>query len=396
MVSNEIADAGQSDMIIPFGWWHDEHLIKTIETPEKWCFEHTKCVEHIQDEGIPDMFEWDERVACDQEARTIGRIGSTRQEEVRLEGLPKPYWQYKELFENEKAEMLAPRRTFDDAIDLNDGATPLWGPIYPMSAYQLGKLNKYLHKMLAQGKIVHSKSPAGTPILFVTKPDRKLRICVDYRQLNKLTILNKFPLLLMTELGERVACATIFTKLDLKDGCHLIRIKKGDEWQTAFRTQYGHYEYIVMPFGLVNAPPTFQALINTMLREFLDHGVVVYLDDILIYSKTMEEHEALVKQVLARLERHHLAVSLKKSLFHGDTVEFLGYMVGRTSVTMSEKNIESILNWKAPWLVKDVQIFIGFANFYRRFIENLSKVCKPITDTLKTKGGKNLWVWAEE
>jgi len=128
----------------------------------------------------------------------------------------------------------------------------------------------------------------------------------------------------MTELRERVAGATIFTKPNLKDGYHLTRIKKGDEWKTGFRSRYGHYEYKGMPFGLVNAPATSQAMMNTILPEFLDHGVVVCLDDILIYSMTMEEHEVLVKQVLARLERHDLPVSLKKSVFHVDTVEFLG------------------------------------------------------------------------
>ena len=163
---------------------------------------------------------------------------------------------------------------------------------------------------------------------------------MDYRQLNKLAILNKHHLPLTTELRERVAGARIFTKLDLKDGYHLRRIKKGDEWKTAFRTRYGHYEYKVMPFGLVNAPATFQAMMNTILREFLDHGVVVYLDDILISSKTIEEHEALVKQVLARLERHDLAISLTKSVFHVDTVGFLGYIVGKAGVSMSEKRLK--------------------------------------------------------
>ena len=128
----------------------------------------------------------------------------------------------------------------------------------------------------------------------------------------------------MTELRERVAGATVFTKLDLKDGYHLIRIRKGDEWKTAFRTRYGHYEYKVMPFGLVNAPATFQAMMNTILREFLDPEVVVYLDDILIYSKSLEEHKALINQVLARIERHDLAISLRKSVLHVDTVELLG------------------------------------------------------------------------
>ena len=236
MVSCEIADAGKYDMIIPFGWWHQEHPIKNVETPSQWRFKHANCMNHVEDEGIADMSEWDETVAFDENATMIGRIRATKEKEVELYGLPKEYWQYKELFTDEKADMLAPRRTFDHAIDLKEGATPPWGPIYPMSAYQLEEPKKYLCKMLAEGKIVHSKYPAGAPILFVPYPDGRLRLCVDYRQLNILTILNKYPLPLMTELRERVAGATLFSKLDLKDRYHLIRIRKGDEWKTAFRT----------------------------------------------------------------------------------------------------------------------------------------------------------------
>ena len=173
---------------------------------------------HVEDERIADTFEWDERVAIDENATMIGRIGATKEKEVELDGLPQQYWQYKDYFTDKKAEMLAPRRTFDHAINLKEGATPPWGPIYPMSAYQLEELNKYLCKMLVEGIIVHSKSPAGAPIPFVPKPDGRLRLCVDYQQLNKLTILNKYPLPLLTELRERVAGATVFTKLDLKDG----------------------------------------------------------------------------------------------------------------------------------------------------------------------------------
>ena len=295
MVSCEIADGRKYDMIIHFGRWHQEHPIKNIENPSKWRFEHANCMNHGEDEGIADMFEWDETVAFDKNATMIGRIRATKKKEVELDGLPREYWQYKDLFKDEKAEMLSPRRTFDHAIDLKEGATPTWGPIYPMSAFQLEELNKYMCKILAEGKIVHSKSRAGAPIIFVPKPDGRLRLCVDYRELNKLTILNKYPLPLMTELWQRVAGATVFTKVDLKDGYHLIRIRKGDEWKTAFLTHNGHYEYKVTPFGLVNAPATFQAMMNTILREFLDHGVVVYLDDILIYSKSLEDHTALIK-----------------------------------------------------------------------------------------------------
>ena len=211
MVSCKIADAGKYDMIIPFGWWHQEHPIKNIETPSQWRFELANCMNQVEDEEIADMFEWDETVAFDENATMVGRRVATEEKEVELDGPPKEYWQYKDLFMNEKAEMLAPRRTLDHAIDLKEGATPPCGPIYPMSAYQLEELHKYLCKMLAEGKIFHSKSPAGARILFVPKPDSRLRLCVDYRQLNILIIVNKYPLPLMTELRERVAGATVFT-----------------------------------------------------------------------------------------------------------------------------------------------------------------------------------------
>jgi len=167
-----------------------------------------------------------------------------------------------------------------------------------MSAHQLSELDKYLKKMMAERKIAYSESPYGGPILFVPKPDGSLRLCVDYRNLNKLTILNKYPLPLRDELRDRIAGAKIFPKLDLKDGYHLIRMRNGDEHKTAFLTRYGQYEYKVMPFGLVNAAATFQTMMNKILREFLGHGVVVILDDIVIYSENMDDHIKLVQKVL--------------------------------------------------------------------------------------------------
>ena len=179
---------------------------------------------------------------------------------------------------------------------------------------------------------------------------------------------------MMTELKDRVKDAQIFTKLDLKDGFHLIRIRQGDEWKTAFRTCYGLYEYKVMPFGLVNAPATFQTMMNEILREFLDNGVVVYIDDILIYSKDPENHTTLVRKVSQRLRDFQIAISLKKSVFHVKTVDFLGYVVATDGVTMNEKKVETIKAWKPPTSVREVQIFMGFANFYRRFIKNFSDI----------------------
>jgi len=218
MISCEIANAGRYDLIIPFGWWHDEHPLKNIADPHKWAFEKAKCHAHIEDEAVADMFEWDETVAYYEDAQYVGRIEREEEGGIRWETLPKPYWQYKELFEEKRAKLLAPSRTFDHAINLKEGAEPPWGPIYPMSAHQLNELDKYLKKMMAEGKIADSESPYGAPILFVPKPDGSLRLCVDYRNLNKLTILNKYPLPLIDELRDRVAAAKIFTKLDLKDG----------------------------------------------------------------------------------------------------------------------------------------------------------------------------------
>ena len=180
------------------------------------------------------MFEWDETVAFDEEAQYVGQyVGRAymRKDQscISLEGIPANYHQHKKLILPETAEKLAGRRTFDHAIDLVPGAIPLWGPIYPTSANQLDLLDKYLKKMLQQGKISESKLLAGALISFVPKPDGSMRQCVNYRQLNKLTIANKYPLPLMTELRDRVAGAKTFTRLNLKDGYHLLRIKEGDE-----------------------------------------------------------------------------------------------------------------------------------------------------------------------
>jgi len=198
----------------------------------------------------------------------------------------------------------------------------------------------------------------------------------------------------MHELRDSVAGATVFTKLDLKDGYHLIRMRKGNEHKRAFRTRYGHYEYKVMRFGLVNPPATFQTMINKIRREFLDHGVVIYLDDILIYSENMDNHINRVQKVLDRLEQHDLAVSLQNSVFDQDEVEFLGYIVKTSGFTMSDRIVKRVQNWAHRRSVNEVQTFIGFANFYRCFIKDFSKVCKPITETLK--GNPKDFCWGRE
>jgi len=290
------------------------------------------------------------------------------------------YKDYADIFSEEKIHALPEHSKYDHKIELEPGTTPPFGPIYPLSESELRVLRKYLDEMLASGKIQRSTSPAAAPILFVPKPDGTLRLCIDYRGLNKITIKNRYPLPLMNELRDRLGKARFFTKLDLKNGFYLLRIAKGDEWKTAFRCRYGLYEYTVMPFGLCNAPSTFQSMINDVFHDLLDEGVVVYLDDILIYSEDEDSHINLVRRVMERIRVAKLCCSIKKSVIHAREVEFLGYHISPEGISMSIAKVESVRNWPVPRNVKDIQAFLGFANFYRRFIEGFSKVCKPLTD----------------
>jgi len=232
----------------------------------------------MKDEAVGDLFVWDETVTYKEEAQYVGRIEREEEGGVKLETLPKPYGLYKELFEEEKAKMLEPQSTFYHAINLREGAESRWGPIYPMLAHQLSELDTFLKEILTEGKIPDSESPYSALFLFVPKQHGCLRLWVDYRNLNKLTILNKNPLPLMDELRDRVPGAKVFTKLDLNDDYPLTRMRKGDEHRTDFRTRDGQSEYNVMPFGLVNAPATFQTMMNKILREPFHYGVGVYLE----------------------------------------------------------------------------------------------------------------------
>ena len=304
-------------------------------------------------------------------------------EEVTTPTLPSAYADFAPLFQDREPGTLPPNRPFDHAIPLEPDSTIPFGPLYNLSEKELEALREYIDDNLKKGFIRRSESPAGAPVLFVPKKDGKLRLCVDYRALNKVTIKNRCPLPLISETLDRLRSARVFTKLDLKGAYNLVRVAKGDEWKTAFRTRYGHFEYLVMPFGLTNAPATFQAFLNDVLRECLDTVVVIYLDDILIYSADEESHTKHVRQVLQLLSDADLQVNLEKCQFHVDKVEFLGYVISPEGVSMDPAKVEAILAWPTPTSVYDIQVFIGFANFYRRFIKNFSEIVGPITHLLK-------------
>jgi transposase InsO family protein len=288
---------------------------------------------------------------------------------------------FSDVFDPDKASELPDLGGVEHSIE-TDGPVP-YGPLYQLSETQLEALRAYLHDALQKRWIRPSTSPAGAPILFVPKKDGGLRLCVDYRGLNKVTIKNRHPLPLIDETLDRLVGARIFTKLDLKDAYHRVRIQEGHEWKTAFRTRYGHFEYLVMPFGLANAPATFQAYVNTAMAGLLDDFVVVYLDDILIYSKNEDEHHDHVRQVLTRLRKHNLYAKLSKCEFDVKEVEFLGFLVGINGVQADPERIRSVVEWPQPQSFHDVQVFLGFANFYRRFIHRYSAVTLGLTDLLK-------------
>lgn len=301
--------------------------------------------------------------------------------------LPSAYSDFADVFDPEAAAKLPPLDGRAHAIQLDPDKTPPWGPIYNLAAKELEVLREYIHNALEKGWIRRSTSPAGAPILFVPKKGGTLRLCVDYRALNQITRKDRAPLPLISEILDRLQGARVYTKLDLKDAYHRIRIREGDEWKTAFRCRYGHFEYQVMPFGLVNAPATFQEFINDVLRGLIDVTSIVYLDDILIYSSDVAKHQKHVREVLARLRQHGLYVNLSKCEFGTTTVGYLGFIITPEGIHMERRRTEEIAQWPLPTSVRDIQVFLGFTGFYRRFIKGYSKIAVPLTDLLKKERG---------
>ena len=290
-------------------------------------------------------------------------------------------------FMKEEADKLAPHRgpDIDHAIELIElegkPATIPWGPLYNMSREELLVLRQQLTSYLDKGFIRVSKSSASAPVLFARKPGGGLRFCVDYRALNAITKKDRYPLPLIHETLSQISQATWFTKVDVIQAFHKIRIAEGDEWKTAFRTRFGLYEWMVTPFGLANAPSTFQRYINWVLRDFLDEWCSAYVDDVLIYSSgSKTEHEAKVKQIVQRLGAAGLHLDVGKSEFSVKTTKYLGFIIeAGKGIRMDPDKVTAIKAWEAPRSVKGIRSFLGFANFYRQFIGNFSTIAEPLT-----------------
>ena len=289
-----------------------------------------------------------------------------------------------DFFSKEQSNTLPPHRSIDHKIELTEANTLGFCHLNKHSLEELTAIRDYLTDNLAKGFIVSSKAPFVSPVLFVRKADGSLRLCVDYRKLNALTKKNRYPLPLIDETLARLAKARVFTKLDIRQAFHRIRISPESEELTAFRTRYGLFQYKVLPFGLTNGPATFQGYINDVLRDLLDEICTAYLDDILIYSTNELEHEAHVRQVIERLRAAGLQADIKKCEFSVKRTKYLGFIISTDGVQVDPDKVQVVTSWKQPRTVKAVQSFLGFCNFYRRFIRDYSRIAAPLTQLTRT------------
>ncbi|KAL0534336.1 hypothetical protein IC582_028626 [Cucumis melo] len=318
----------------------------------------------------------------------LASVVDTREVDVSLSSEP-VVREYPDVFP-EELPGLPPHREVEFAIELESGTVPISRAPYRMAPVELKELKVQLQELLDKGFIRPSVSPWGAPVLFVKKKDGSMRLCIDYRELNKVTVKNRYPLPRIDDLFDQLQGAIVFSKIDLRSGYHQLRIKDGDVPKTAFRSRYGHYEFVVMSFGLTNAPAVFMDLMNKVFREFLDTFVIVFIEDILIYSKTEAEHEEHLRMVLQTLRDNKLYAKFSKYEFWLKQVSFLGHVVSKVGVFVDPAKIEVVTSWTRPSTVSEVRSFLGLAGYYRRFVENFSRIATPLTQ-LTRKGAPFVW-----
>ncbi|WZY70984.1 hypothetical protein YC2023_003224 [Brassica napus] len=286
-----------------------------------------------------------------------------------------------------------PDRSDPFMIELEPGTAPLSKSPYRMAPAEMAELKKQLEELLDKGFIRPSSSPWGAPVLFVRKKDGSMRLCIDYRGLNRVTVKNKYPLPRIDELLDQLKGAKWFSKIDLASGYHQIPIEPNDIRKTAFRTRYGHYEFVVMPFGLTNAPAAFMKMMNSVFRDFLDEFVIIFIDDILIYSKDEESHKKHLRAVLERLREHKLYAKLSKCSFWQKSIGFLGHIVSDQGISVDPEKIRAIKDWPRPRSATEVRSFLGLAGYYRKFVKGFASLAQPMT---RLTGKDVKFTWAEE
>lgn len=314
----------------------------------------------------------------DENALSLNEMDSTTREELK-HLVPQEYHDFLDVFDRTKADELPPHRPYDHKIELTgEGSLPR-SRLRPISDWKLKEVKKYLEENLQKGFIVPSCAPYASPILFAEKKDGSLRFCVDYRKLNQLTKKDRYPLPLIEETLARVTGAKYLTRLDIIAAFNKLRMHPDSEDFTTFITSLGAYKYKVLPFGLTNGPASYQHYMNDILFDYLNEFCQAYLDDILIYSKTRKDHIRHVRLVLQRLRDAGLQVDIKKCEFSVQETAFLGLLISIDGLRMDPKKIEAIVQWTPPTNLKEVQGFVGFCNFYRRFIQDFSRIVRPLT-----------------
>jgi hypothetical protein len=285
---------------------------------------------------------------------------------------------------------LPPQRSYDHSIPLIPGAQPVFVRPYKYAPLLKSEIERQVNDMLQQRIIQKSSSAFASPVLLVKKKDQTWRFCVDYRQLNAITVKGKLPVRIIEELLDELLGAAYFTSLDLQAGFHQIRIKAGEEFKTAFQTHFGQFEFCVMSFGLTGAPGTFQDAMNTTLAPYLRKFVLVFFDDILIYSGSLEEHLQHLRMVFELLSCDQWTLKLSKCCFAQTKISYLGHVISATGVRTDPSKLEAIYNWPTPSSVKELRSFLGLAGYYRRFVRHFEIISKPLTNLLRKN---TLFTW---
>ncbi|GJX09492.1 putative reverse transcriptase domain-containing protein [Tanacetum coccineum] len=319
----------------------------------------------------------------------LAHVTERKPKEKRLEDVPVIH-DFPEVFPNDLSGLPSPRQV-EFQIDLVPGVALVVRASYRLAPSEMREFSVQLQELLEKGFIRPSSSLWGSPVLLVKKKDGSFRMCIDYRELNKLTVKNRYPLLRIDDLFDQLQGSSVYSKIDLRSGYHQLRIKEEDLPITAFRTRYGHFEFQVMPFGLTNAPAMFMDLMNRVCKPYLDK----FIDDILVHSKDEEEHEKHLKIILELLKNERLYAKFSKCDFWLDSVQFLGHVIDRNDVHVDPAKIEAIKNWTAPTTPMEVKQFLRLAGYYRRFIKGFSLISKPLTK-LPQKDKKYEWGKEEE
>jgi len=288
------------------------------------------------------------------------------------------------VFRKKQSERMPTRKLWDHAIEVKEGFLPRKGKVYPLSREEREEVREFVKEQLKKGYIQLSKSPQMAPVFFVGKKDGKKRMVQDYQYLNKWMIKNNYPLPLISDVLENIGTKKLFTKMDLRWGYNNVRIKEGDEWKAVFMTPEESFEPTVMFFGLTNSLETFQVMMNKLLRDLINTGqVAVFIDDMIVGTETEEGYEELVVEVIKRLEENDLYVKLEKCKWKVKEVEFLGVIIGLEGIKMEKENVKGVLEWPTPKCIKDVQKFLGLANYHHWFIEGFATVARLLHDLVK-------------